>query len=232
MRPGKTVLPVADHEERGLPNMSLIDLTRKAGGYVEAEKPWWPESHIDIGLGKADFTGILNNHFTYRGYLPEHPRKRTEFSPDYPDGVRGYADYVLDLYYAYLDCGFRVMPTAGSASGVLPNPLGYNRVYVKVEGDFTFGNWFASLKKGRCFVTNGPLLFMTVDGREPGDTVRANAALNVTCEVHSLVPLERVEIVRDGEIVFWRGTGFERSQRDRSSKRAGRAERMDRGAVL
>ena len=200
---GKTVLPVADIEERGLPNMRLIENARAAGGYVEAEKPWWPESHIDIAAGRADFTGIANNHFTYKSYLPEHPRNRTEFGSDYAEGVEGYAAYVLDLYYAYLNCGFRVMPTAGSASGVLPNPLGYNRVYVKVDGGFTYDSWFAALKAGRCFVINGPLLVMTVNGSDTGDTVNpSGGTVRVRCEVSSLVPLDRLEIVRDGGVVL------------------------------
>ncbi len=200
---GKTILPVAEYDERGLTNISLIEHARDAGGYVEAEKPWWPESHIDIAVGKADFTGIVNNHMIYGSYLPEHPRKRTEFRDDYPDGVKGYVDYVLDLYYAYLNCGFRVMPSAGSASGVLPNPLGYNRVYVKVDGAFTYDNWFAALKNGRCFATNGPMLIMTVDGKETGDTVTINnGKAHVVCEIHSLKPIDRLEIIRDGENVY------------------------------
>ena len=36
--------------------------------------------------------------------------------------------WTQDIYYALLNCGLRIPPSAGSASGVLPNPVGYNRV--------------------------------------------------------------------------------------------------------
>jgi len=200
---GKTILPVAECEEQGLPNISLIDRAREAGGYIEAEKPWWPESHIDIAAGAADFVGIVNNHLTYKSYLPEHPRRRSEFRDDYPEGVTGYVDYVLDLFYAYLNCGFRVMPTAGSASGALPNPLGYNRVYVWVDGAFTYDSWFAALKKGRCFVTNGPMLILKVNGKDTGEELSVEEGeVHAVCTVYSLQPLDRVEIILNGEIVL------------------------------
>jgi hypothetical protein len=198
-RTGTTILPVADYEERELSNARLADFARRHGSIIEAEKPWWPESHIDIAVCGARLTGIANNHFTYRGYLPEHARRRTEFRDDYPDGAEGYAAYTLDLYYAYLDCGFKVSPTAGSASGVLPNPLGYNRVYVRVDGPLTFDSWMTALGEGRCFVTNGPMLFLAAGGGGPGDTVTVtDSSMSVACEVHSPVPIDRLEIVRDG----------------------------------
>ena len=201
----KTELTTSGADDRTPTNLSLMEQAHALGGYCEVEKPWWPESHIDVAVGKADFIGIANNHMLYKSYLSEHPRLRSEFRPDYPDGVAGYVDYVLDLYYAYLNCGFRVMPSAGSASGVLPNPLGYNRAYVKTDGDFSYENWFRGLKAGRSFVTNGPLLIMTADGQDPGATIEATGAthtVHVVCELFSLVPLSRFEIIRDGGIVF------------------------------
>ncbi|MBN1290939.1 MAG: CehA/McbA family metallohydrolase [Candidatus Latescibacteria bacterium] len=202
---GKTEFKTSDFDDRSPTNLSLIEQTHNAGGYCDLEKPMWPESHIDVAVGKADFIGLCNNHMLYKSYLPEHPRLRTEFKSDYSDGVKGYVDYVLDLYYAYLNCGFKVMPSAGSASGVLPNPLGYNRVYVKNNGEFSYEKWFEGLKAGRCFATNGPMLFVTVDDRLPGETITVDTAKNnvyVSCEVYSANPIERLDIIRDGEVVF------------------------------
>ncbi len=205
---GKTELPVAEYEETNRTNMALIALGREAGGLVEVEKPWWPESHIDVALGKADFVGIANNHFTYRSHLPEHPRRRTEYRDDYPEGVTGYAAYVFDLYYAYLNCGFHVAPSAGSASGVLPNPLGYNRIYARVAGGFSYDAWFEAAKAGLSFVTNGPMLYMTVDRRNMGETVTVdNGRISVSCGVHTSRPLDRMEIILDGEVVETAGLG-------------------------
>ena len=47
-----------------------------------------------------------------------------------PRSGNGY--WSQEIYYHLLNCGLRLPPSAGSASGVLPNPVGYNRVYVHV----------------------------------------------------------------------------------------------------
>jgi len=200
---GKNILPVKEWDEKNLTNISFIEQSRKFGSYVETEKPWWPESHIDVALGKVDFTEIINNHYTVESYLPEHDRKRTEFKKDYPDGVIGYCDYVCDLYYAFLNCGFKIMPSAGSASGVLPNPLGYNRIYVKVDGKFSYDNWFKAMKQGRSFVTNGPMLIMTANGNDMGSTLKekGETTVKVNCSIYSMKPIGKLEIIKDGEIV-------------------------------
>ena len=199
---GKSIMPVVEYNEKMLPNVPLFEMTHKAGGYVEEEKPWWPESHIDIAAAHAELVGIANNHFCYKGFLPEHPRHRDEFKSDYPAGVVGYTEYNLDLLYAYLNCGFKVMPSAGSASGVLPNPLGYNRMYVKVDGDFSYDAWFDAAVKGHSFVTNGPMLIMTVDNAQMGDTITAKGpSVHVACTINSIVPIDRLEIIVDGTCV-------------------------------
>ena len=202
---GKTVLPVAEYVRLGAPDAVPMDAAHTAGGFAEMEKPWWPDAHVDMALGGVDFLGLAHNHFTYRSYLPEHNRKRTEFRSDYPEGVKGYARYVFDLYYSFLNCGFRPMLSAGSASGVLPNPVGYNRVYAQCEGGFSYNSFFRALKAGRTFVTNGPLLIMTLDGKQMGETLsvsgKGKKTVHVVCELHSLQPIDRLEIIRDGEIV-------------------------------
>ena len=202
---GKTEMQMAGHQTRIPTNLSLIERTHELGGYCEAEKGWWPESHIDVAIGKADLTGIANNHMLYCGFLAEHNRKRDEFKPDYPDGIVGYVDYVLDLYYAYLNCGFHLMPTAGSASGVLPNPLGYNRVYVKVDGPFSYGKWIDGLVAGSSYVTNGPHMIVTVEGQDPGSAISIREGIDsigMSCELYSRVPLSRFEVVYNGEVVM------------------------------
>jgi TolB protein len=98
--------------------------------------------------------------------------------------------------------------SAGTASGVKPVPLGYDRVYVKLSGAFSYHEWFRALKAGRSFATNGPMLFLTVNGNEPGNSVvfpatRAKTAgrLKVHAEVTSLGDLERLEIIWKGKVV-------------------------------
>lgn len=68
------------------------------------------------------------------------------------------------VYYHVLNCGLRIPPTASSASGVARNPLGYNRVYVFVENNFSYEAWWDGLRAGRVMVTNGPLIQPFVAG--------------------------------------------------------------------
>ena len=53
----------------------------------------------------------------------------------------GWLNYGFEVYYALLNCGFRVAPTAGTASGVHPVPLGHSRVYVHTGPGFDLDAW-------------------------------------------------------------------------------------------
>ena len=110
----------------------------------------------------------------------------------YP-GRTGFTEYCLDLYYRYLNLGFRLVPTGGSASGVLPNPLGYNRVYAPIEGEFAPSAFFAALRRGETLVTNGPILWFETEARKGG--------LHVTVRAEAREPIDRIEIVANGGVV-------------------------------
>ncbi len=100
-------------------------------------------------------------------------------------------------YYQLLNTGIRLPASTGTDWWIYD----HNRVFVQVEGAFTYENWLAGLKAGRTFVTNGPLLELTVDGKGPGATVSASDAVRVRPSAVSRVPFDRLEIVRDGEVV-------------------------------
>src|SRR5262249_29507669 len=104
-------------------------------------------------------------------------------------------------YYLFLNCGYRLRPTAGTASGVHPVPLGFGRVYVHLPKGFSFDGWFAGLDAGRSFVTTGPMLFVEVNGTAPGHTFRQNAEqepYRVRATAETAVPLKAIEIVVNG----------------------------------
>ena len=113
--------------------------------------------------------------------------------------------YSQEIYYRILNCGFRIPPSAGSASGVLPNPLGYDRVYVHLDGPFSYEAWWKGLAAGRSFVTNGPMLLVEADGRLPGEVFRADAGRPLSIELDVRLggndPLEALEVIRDGGVV-------------------------------
>lgn len=180
-------------------------LAREQGGYVDAEKIVWRDGAALAALGLIDFVGIVHNHFNRHGVELETerwgmiPKSRPEF-----DTVAGMPLWSMEIYYRLLNCGFRLPASAGSASGVKAAPLGYNRVYVNVAGPFSYANWFRSLKAGRSFATNGPMLFLSADGRGPGDVLRVDGArrqVRLRAEALSPRPLDRLELVVNGRLV-------------------------------
>jgi hypothetical protein len=84
------------------------------------------------------------------------------------------------------------------------NPIGYNRVYVYVEGELTWEKWWDGLRAGRAIVTNGPLIRPTVEGQPPGYVFQADRGQTVELEVGlSLSTRDRIsylEIVKDGTV--------------------------------
>jgi hypothetical protein len=61
-------------------------------------------------------------------------------------------------YYQLLDAGFRIPLTNGSDHPA--RIVGCARAYVKVDNEFSYARWIEGIRKGRTFVTSGPLLFL------------------------------------------------------------------------
>src|SRR5579872_88783 len=109
------------------------------------------------------------------------------------DGLE--ADY--RRYYGLLNCGFRLPASTGTDWWIYD----HNRVFVQVEGKFTYDNWIAGLRAGRTFVSNGPLIELRVDGKGPGSSIESSGQLEVSANAVSRLPFERLEIVYNGEII-------------------------------
>jgi len=100
-------------------------------------------------------------------------------------------------YYQFLNCGFRLPISTGTDWWIYD----HNRVFVRVRGSFSYEAWLEGLRAGRSFITNGPLLDFTVNGRGPGEEVPAEKPVRVAARALSRLPFERLEIVRDGEVI-------------------------------
>ena len=170
--------------------------------FIEVEKPFWWEAPVHVALGKVDTMGIVCNHFQRTKLMDNEAWGRGRDKGTYP-GPLGFADNVLDLYYRYLNLGWQIAASAGSASGVLANPLGYNRVYVRLDR-FAYDAWFEALGQGRNFVTNGPMLFATVSGKPIGTRFTAGKGpfeADIELEALGHTELSKVEIVVGGKVV-------------------------------
>jgi hypothetical protein len=125
----------------------------------------------------------------------------------------------LEHYYMFLDLGIRLTALAGSdfpwcgppkpADG-LPGrrlaQIGNARFYTYLGGPLSFERWFAALKAGHTFVTTGPMVFLTIDGRMPGDTLDVAPGTRVRIRAEALghpaqVPLTSLEIIGHGRVL-------------------------------
>ena len=111
-------------------------------------------------------------------------------------------------WYAVLNNGLRITAVGGedSISSMHRSKLvGSARTYV-YTGDrgLDADAWFEGLRQGRAFVTTGPLVELTVNGRIPGEEARLPAAggdAAIVATVRSITPLESVTLVFNGEAV-------------------------------
>ena len=160
--------------------------------WFDSEKPIWWEVPVMMAIEPPDSLGVLHNHYCQYGILDNEAWGRPRDQKAFP-GREGFVGYCLSLYYRYLNLGLRLAPSAGSASGVLPNPVGYNRVYVRGAGELSVPEWYRAFREGPSFVTNGPILFFDVKGR--------GARKTATFEVLARAPLDRVELIANGRLL-------------------------------
>ncbi len=181
------------------PPLPIWREAREKGGMIDLEKAIWWGAPVIAALSPPDTIGVAVNHFLERGLLDTEawgrPRDRDKYA-----GARGFAQYLFDLYYRYLNCGRRIPASAGSANGVIHNPIGYNRSYVYLGRRFAFEDWLAGQKAGRNFVTNGPMLFLKVNGRLPGAVLEEAGEVMVELEAHAAGELEVAELIAGGSV--------------------------------
>jgi TolB protein len=124
--------------------------------------------------------------------------------------VVGFSDHksTANVWYRLLNLGFR-LPTAAGTDAManfssLRGPVGMNRVYAQVPaGPLAIVPWLASLKTGKTFATNGPLIRFTLDSHAPGDEVelpRGGGTVKFTAWLGSIVPVDHFEIVCNGQV--------------------------------
>ncbi|MEZ5323998.1 MAG: CehA/McbA family metallohydrolase [Verrucomicrobiales bacterium] len=184
-------------------SLDYAEQVEVAGGWIDIEKPFWWDVPMWIAHGIGDSIGIANNHMYRHGMLPTEAWGRPRDLKKYPD-PQGNGWWTQEIYYHLLNGGIRIPPSAGSASGVLPNPVGYNRVYVKIDGEPSMEKWFKGLENGRVFVSNGPLLRVTANGQLPGHVFKTNENslfLNLVAQVDGNDPVERLEVVHNGVVM-------------------------------
>jgi hypothetical protein len=204
----KLVEPVKPMQQEHYPlHLGACDAAHRQGGYVTwAHFPSWPglESPLDVAMEKLDGVELLS---------VLDPREAPIFVTQVVPELE--ANHGLRLWYRYLNCGFRLTASAGTDKMTTFVTVGSNRVYVQVEGEFTYDNWMRGLRQGRTFVTNSPMLEFTVNGHPPGDSINAgsnNSVVRVHASAQSQLPYDRLEIVVNGAMVADRSPSGARHQ--------------------
>jgi hypothetical protein len=201
----KEPLPIAAAQAEYPSPMRYLEAAREQARlavHVDIEKPFWWDVPVWLASGQVDTVGIANNHMCrnkmYEDEAWGKPRDSRRLPPPLGNGY-----WTQEIYYHMLNCGLRIPPSAGSASGVLDNPLGYNRAYVHLDGEPTYERWFEGLRAGRTFVTNGPLLRVRAAGHFPGHVFAAQDKLEVNLDgvLEGRDQVEAIEIIRDGRVV-------------------------------
>jgi TolB protein len=173
-------------------NAQVSDLAHEQGalvGYVHPlenvphpeKDPLTYELPADVALGKVDYIEVV-----------------------------GFADHksTAEVWYKLLNCGFR-LPTAGGTDFMgnyasLRGPAGLNRVYAEVPtGPLKLQSWLESIKAGRTFATNGPLLRFEIERKSPGGEVELDKKQDVgfRAALASIVPIDHLQIVCNGKVV-------------------------------
>jgi hypothetical protein len=112
----------------------------------------------------------------------------------------------LQIWYRLLNCGINLPLSAGTDACISVKsslPLGIYRSYVQAK-DNEFDSYLAGLKAGHSFISDGPLLFLDINGKGPGKHIELDASnnkLRIELQVKSIFPLPGVELVQNGEVI-------------------------------
>jgi hypothetical protein len=175
-------------------NSTVADLTHRQGGLVGYVHPFDTDPDpsdsttpltvglpVDVALGKVDYIEVV-----------------------------GFSDHLAtsQVWYRLLNCGFRLPAGAGTDAmtnyASLRGPLGTDRVYVQSPLPMNRANWYAALKAGKTFATNGPLLQLSVGGVGIGGELTLPSARRVPVKItlRSNVAVDHLQLIRNGEVAL------------------------------
>jgi hypothetical protein len=173
------------------PNYVQAEAAQKQGGAVTYVHPGMVPNYeelggagahelpVDLALGQVDAMDVVSNN----------------------DEIAS-----MQLWYRLLNCGFHLAISAGTDSftNVADHYTpGGGRVYVHAGDELRYDEWVSNYKRGRSFASNGPVITLDVDGKEPGDEIRFPAGqpqkVRIRATLHTQVPVDRFEVVVNGE---------------------------------
>jgi len=193
------------------PVTPIAKAAHKQGALLDLDKHSWPWSLMLVPVMDVDLFELSNNHlwrtnFFYKKFSGQARPTHLDFEiADNGFTENGWMQYGFQMYYTMLNCGFRMRPTAGTASGVHPVPLGFGRVYVNLPDGFSYEKWMSGLDAGRSFVSTGPMLTLKVNGSDVGKTYSQEPDSEYECRLQGTAsywkPISRIEVIVNGDVV-------------------------------
>jgi len=196
--------------KRGVPPVKQVAAeARRQGALLDLDKHDWPWTMTLPPTMGVHLYELANNHiwrteFAFTQWNSPTPAYLRPPLQEQSGTEREWILFTMANYYALLNCGLRMVPTAGTANGVHPVPLGFGRVYVHDPEGFSYDRWMRGLETGRSFVTTGPMVFATLNGRPPGERFETKAdsfLAEIQGEIVSEQRLTFAEVVHDGHPV-------------------------------
>ena len=188
--------------EKRLPLAQLKTIREKSRGWIDVTRSYWWDLPVLVAEGLVDSVEVAHPNFQRKAIVGAEKPGRQRPSILYP-GKDGLPRWTQDIYFKLIEAGFRIPPSAGSGTGKVPNPIGYNRMYVHVDGSMTYEKWWTAFRTGRVVVTNGPLLQPSVQGHPPGHTFQGPEGepveLSIDLNLFTREPISYLEIIKDGE---------------------------------
>jgi len=151
--------------------------------------------------------------------IPHFPGPRCEHSATIvtgnADGVEmtawadlysGISAYSLSDWYRYLNCGYMTAAVGGTDKMSSDTAVGAVRTYAAIDPDqeFSYDTWKDAVRKANTFVTYGPLMEFSVEGKPPGTRMNLSSnsgTVDVAWKAASVtIPMSRVELIVNGEI--------------------------------
>lgn len=171
-------------------------------GHAIAGSPFEPDLPLWVSREFIDSVCILSPEVEAYDFTDKHPL--AEKAAEIRKGdVTGKGRLALDIYYKLLETGIRMTPVAANGTDSDEQSSRLDRVYAKVDGDYTPEAWWDAVESGNVFVTNGPLLRATVDGQLPGHVFPINIGekheFQIALSLATRQKIAYLEVIKNGE---------------------------------
>ena len=149
---------------------------------------------------------VIRPHYPYCGHTEDPVPILKGLVDALEIRTHGQESFGMQEWYRYLNCGYRVAVVGGTDKMGAHCALGNLRTYARTSRNrpFDYDNWSDAVRAGRTFSTTGPLIDMTVEGKQVGQAVSLPASggkVEVEAGAECVWPLGRIEIVHNGRVV-------------------------------